>query len=333
MLKKEMMYSLRDISIIPSVITDIRSRSECNPYRPSIAGDGDELLPVITAPMSCVLNELNFHEFLENGVNVIIPRTVDLNIRKELMFNMFCAFSMSEAANLLEEFENVKLGEEDVLHVLIDNANGHMRSHIELGKKMKRTLKDHVLIMGGNIANPNTYLSYEFAGFDYVRASIGSGNCCITATQTSCHYAMASLIADICELRPKDYHCKVIADGGIGGYSDIIKCLALGADYVMCGKLFAKAALSGEEIGDSHLYYGMSTKMAQKEMGNTKLKTSEGRKETVIKEYTLPGWTENLHDYICSAMSYCDSRSLDEFREKAVCRVLSPAASSLINDK
>ena len=208
-----------------------------------------------------------------------------------------------------------------------------MRSHIELGKKMKRTLKDHVLIMGGNIANPNTYLSYEFAGFDYVRASIGSGNCCITATQTSCHYAMASLIADICELRPKEYHCKVIADGGIGGYSDIIKCLALGADYVMCGKLFAKAALSGEEIGDSHLYYGMSTKMAQKEMGNTKLKTSEGRKETVIKYYTLPGWTENLHDYICSAMSYCDSRSLDEFREKAVCRVLSPAASSLINDK
>ena len=57
MLKKEMMYSLRDISIIPSVVTDIRSRSECNPYRPSIAGDGNELLPVITAPMSCVLNE------------------------------------------------------------------------------------------------------------------------------------------------------------------------------------------------------------------------------------------------------------------------------------
>ena len=53
-------------------------------------------------------------------MNVIIPRTVDLNIRKELMFNMFCAFSMSEATNLLEEFENVKLGEEDVLHVLID---------------------------------------------------------------------------------------------------------------------------------------------------------------------------------------------------------------------
>lgn len=331
MLKKETLYSLRDISVVPSVITDIKSRSECNPYRESIQDAGD-CLPIITAPMSCVLNEENFGEFLDAGVNVVIPRTVDLAIRKDLMSSVFCAFSMAEAQSLFDQFEKEGI-EGGRAFILIDNANGHMRSHIELGKKFKRTFGDKVKIMGGNIANPNTYLSYEFAGFDYVRIGIGGGNCCITSTQTSCHYSMASLIADICELRPKEYHCKIIADGGIGSYSDIIKCLALGADYVMCGKLFAKAALSYEEVGDSHLYYGMSTKMAQLEMGATKLKTSEGRKETVIKEYTLTGWVENLHDYICSAMSYCDSRTLDEFRDKAICRVLSSSASSLINDK
>jgi hypothetical protein len=33
---------------------------------------------------------------------------------------------------------------------------------------------------------------------------------------------------------------KIVSDGGIRNYSDIIKALALGADYVMCGSIFSK---------------------------------------------------------------------------------------------
>jgi len=328
MIKERTLYSLRDISVIPCVTTDINSRSECNPYRTRIEGQG-EALPIITAPMSCVLNETNYTEFLEAGVNCIVPRTVDYEIRLKLMESVFCAFSMREATKIY----NFDIPENKVYKILIDNANGHMKSHIKLGKLMKKKFGDKILIMGGNIANPNAYLSYEFAGFDYVRAGIGTGNCCITSTQTAIHYPLASLISDICDLRPKDYHCKVIADGGIANYSDIVKCMALGADYVMCGKLFSKAALKGEDIGTSKMYYGMSTKMAQKEMGNEKTKTSEGRHEEVTKEYTLSGWCENMHDYMCSAMSYCDSKTLNEFKEKAVCQVISPNSSRQVNDK
>ena len=77
----------------------------------------------------------------------------------------------------------------------------------------------------------------------------------------------------------------------------------------------------------------MSTKLAQTEMGNTILKTSEGKFETYKKEYTLSGWVENMEDYLRSAMSYCDSRNLEEFRKKAECQVISPNSSKKINDK
>ena len=158
---------------------------------------------------------------------------------------------------------------------------------------------------------------------------------CLTSTSTAIHYPYASLISEISEMKYR-YHsnCKIIADGGMQWYSDIIKSLALGADYVMCGKIFAQAAKTPEEVGQTLTYRGMSTKAAQVEMGNTgTLKTAEGKSMEVKKEYTLSGWTENFDSYLRSAMSYCDSRSLREFREKAICQVISPNASSQINDK
>lgn len=90
---------------------------------------------------------------------------------------------------------------------------------------------------------------------------------CITSTQTAIHYPIASLIEEcyriklqisettkeIADKRHIDtkYYVKsqlntercmsrpmIVADGGIRGYADVIKALALGADYVMIGSLF-----------------------------------------------------------------------------------------------
>ena len=158
---------------------------------------------------------------------------------------------------------------------------------------------------------------------------------CLTSTSTAIHFPYASLISEISEMKYRYHsHCKIIADGGMESFSDIIKSLALGADYVMCGKIFAQAAKTPEEVGKALTYRGMSTKAAQAGMGNRgTLKTSEGKSIEVVKEYTLSGWTENFDSYLRSAMSYCDSRNLKEFREKAICQVISPNASSQINNK
>lgn len=63
-------------------------------------------------------------------------------------------------------------------------------------------------------------------------------------------------------------------------------------------------------------YYGMSTKRAQKETGNVCSKTSEGNTKPVLVEYPIAKWADNMKSYIASAMSYCNARTIEEFREK-----------------
>lgn len=169
---------------------------------------------------------------------------------------------------------------------------------------------------------------------------------CITASNTSIHYPMASLIKECYEISLSlDNPAKIIADGGVKGFSDVIKCLALGADYVMCGSIFNKMLESSGETtvissnlyiynvdeivnqfdpivkrwfdkGDVKLskkYYGMSTRKAQAEINGISTKTSEGIEKTFDVEYTMPQWVENFSDYLKSAMSYTSRSEIEKF--------------------
>jgi IMP dehydrogenase/GMP reductase len=329
MINEQKLYSLKDICVIPSPLTTIKSRSECICRGNDIEGRNNEFLPIIAAPMSCVLYGTNYKHFRDNKINVVIPRTVPFETRLNLFREMFCAFSMEEGHELLKRYTYL-----DNAFICLDMANGHMLSQLELGNKLKTIIHGGVKIMGGNIANPETYRYYCESGFDYVRVSVGSGSGCLSSVQTSIHYPMASLLDNINELRTKiGGKCKIIADGGMTGYSDIIKSLVLGADFVMAGLIFSKAATGEERIGDELDYYGMSTKRAQQEMGKTVLKTSEGKFLKIKKEYTLSGWVENMDSYLRSAMSYCDARTISEFRQNAKIQIISNETIKNLNTK
>ena len=164
---------------------------------------------------------------------------------------------------------------------------------------------------------------------------------CLTTQQTGIGFPMASLIRE-CYLIKEEYEKKlknegnipkIVADGGMKDYADIVKALALGADYVMIGSIFNKAL---ESAGDNYFwkfkisnkiakflyennipikkkFYGMSTKIAQKKLGNINYKTSEGVVRYRNVEYTLKGWVENFEHYLRSAMSYSNANVLNEF--------------------
>ena len=62
--------------------------------------------------------------------------------------------------------------------------------------------------------------------------------------------------------------------------------------------------------------YGMSTKKAQSKMNpGAKLKTSEGLVKKQKVEHSLEQWVENEKDYLKSAMSYTNSRTLEEYQD------------------
>ena len=73
--------------------------------------------------------------------------------------------------------------------------------------------------------------------------------------------------------------------------------------------------------------FGMSTKIAQGLINDAngietkKLKTSEGLLKYQKVEFDLPGWAENETDYLRSAMSYTNSKTLEEYKDSKWARI------------
>ena len=356
-----------DITIVPEAVTDICSRSQCIPY------DEDGYLPIFASCMSSVVSIENAVDFNEAKIRTVIPRSYPLDKRFDFLFKNernFVAFSLNEAAKYFHEQSGIappsKFNERHPIRICIDLANGHMKCLLDLVKKIKSAYGKKVIIMTGNIANPETYKYYEEAGVDYCRCSVGSGNVCSTASNTGVFYSVFSLLKEIYEVKKSiNGKCKIIADGGIHGFRDIQKALIY-ADYVMIGSLFNKAIESAGKTTYGTFYwnvrgkkiarplktlfyfgrevpkekygkvmslikqgkltvwkelYGMSSKIAQNIINQAnsvetkKLKTSEGLLKYQKVEYDIKGWAENETDYLRSAMSYTNSRNLDEYKE------------------
>lgn len=390
-------YSYQDLTIIPEVITDINSRSECKPFVSNINVDHNGMLPIFASPMSTITNENNIDIWKRNKIMPIVPRNIPGDIRCQLLHqNEWVALSLNEFKDYFID-NAVQVIPNNTYRVCVDLANGHMKSlydTINTAKELSRNYNYTLIIMTGNIANPETYnWIAQNAEVDYIRLSIGSGANCITSTQTSIHYPIATLIDECYQIKKainktgeweikhvlnkkdKDapyykynngnafgYKSRpmIVADGGVRGYADVIKALGLGADYVMIGSLFTglleSAAPLNIECYNSHYKYsfkddgtvndgvndilniwgdnteeekrnfihdmkeitkesyGMSTKKAQKLINpNAKTKTSEGCTKYIKVNETISQWSDNMIDYLKSAMSYTNKHTLWQF--------------------
>ena len=330
-----------DILITPAVTSSIRSRSEINPYKSDIGQT--PWLPLFVSPMDTVIGLDNWRLYLESKMPICFPRDIRPESFKEEENGLlsayssviFFSYSLDETSQLCEWLQNNK-GEDLEFNVLIDIANGHMKHMVDLVKELRSRTK--VKIMVGNIANPETYGVLSEAGADFIRVGIGFGGGCLTAMNTGVGYSMAQLVKECSDIKDEmesmdQKTSKIVADGGFREYSDIIKALALGADYVMLGSILNKCL---ESSGDTYWkgikvspeiagflwrrkvklekkFRGMSTKEVQKKWGKEKLTTSEGVVRMRTVKYTLEGWTENFIDYLKSAMSYTNSRTLKDF--------------------
>ena len=308
--------------------------------------DEKQMLPLFTAPMDTVINEENVNLFNTNKIYGIIPRKSNAGLDYiSTDYKVWYSYGLDDFKKIFIDNDiNLRLGEK--AFALIDVANGHMNDVKNLVVDSKEKYGRSLVLMVGNCANPITFLSLSQAGADYVRMGIGNGAGCLTTVQTGIGYPMASLIHETVKIQQeRGLITKIVADGGFKKYSDVIKALALGADYVMLGSIFNKALEScGEtfegnkkydswtEPGDKVDQYsidvllqfeagrkfykkfrGMSTKEVQKSLGKTELKTSEGISKMQPVEYTLTGWIENFTDYLKSAMSYTDCLTIGEF--------------------
>ena len=371
-------YSYNDLKIVPAVTSRVDSRSQCNPF------DKNGMLPIFASCMSTVVDTKNYQIFKKNKIYPVIPRNIDLLSRLSLMLEgNWVALSLNE---FKEQFVNGKQESNKTYYVCVDIANGHMESlyGICFKAKARAELNNYTLvIMTGNIANPETYKwmcenciytkkdGTKECCIDYIRLSIGTGSQCTTSSNVGCHYPVSSLIEGCYnykklykETNPQIKYPYIIADGGCRNFDHVNIALALGADYVMIGGLFAEMYESAsplmlksipddwsgqmyieadyqytdeekkrKDVRNRELWkecYGMSTKKAQALIGKT-TKTAEGKHSMLRVKYTLKQWTNNMEAYLRSIMSYCDSFTLEDYIGKQKLIPCSPGTMLAIN--
>jgi IMP dehydrogenase len=155
----------------------------------------------------------------------------------------------------IEERTEVLLGAgADV--IVIDTSHGHSLGVLGAVKHLKGTFKDIELI-AGNVATAEGVDALVKAGADGVKIGVGPGSICTTRIIAGAGVPQVSAIIN-CRPVSEKTGVPLIADGGIKFSGDITKAIAVGADAVMIGSLFAG---TDESPGETILFQGRSYKV------------------------------------------------------------------------
>jgi IMP dehydrogenase len=140
--------------------------------------------------------------------------------------------------------------------IVIDTSHGHSLGVLGAVKHLKGTFKDIELI-AGNVATAEGVEALVKAGADGVKIGVGPGSICTTRIIAGAGVPQVSAIMS-CRPVSERTGVPLIADGGIKFSGDITKAIAVGADAVMIGSLFAG---TDESPGETILFQGRSYKV------------------------------------------------------------------------
>jgi len=211
--------------------------------------------------------------------------------------------------------------------IVVDTAHGHSVGVIEAIKEIKRAFD--IELVGGNVATYEGAESLIKAGVDAIKVGIGPGSICTTRVVAGVGIPQVSAIQE-CKKAAKKYNIPLIADGGIKYSGDITKALAVGADSVMIGSLFAGTEESPGEVvlykGRSYKEYrgmgsigamkkGSKDRYFQEEVEESKL-VPEGIEGRVSYRGPLSACVFQLLGGVRSGMGYCGVKNIRELQEK-----------------
>lgn len=196
-------------------------------------------IPIISSPMDTVTEKNMITKMIEFGGIGIHHRYTDINnlieISKEFGANMPLAVGGIKSHK--NEINELILNKHKFF--CVDIASGHTENGINTIKYIREHVKD-ADIMTGNITTTRAAEDCVLAGANVLRISIGSGAACTTRINTGIGIPSASSISEIYEFIKHKYNDIILVlDGGIKNGGDLCKALALGADYVIIGRILA----------------------------------------------------------------------------------------------
>jgi IMP dehydrogenase len=127
----------------------------------------------------------------------------------------------------------------------IDSSDGYSEWQRETIEWIKREYKGEVKIGAGNVVDQEGFAYLVEAGADFIKVGIGGGAICVTREQKGIGLGQATAVIEVAKARDEylqktGIYIPICSDGGIVHDYQIVIALALGSDFIMMGRYFAR---------------------------------------------------------------------------------------------
>ncbi|MDO4177575.1 MAG: IMP dehydrogenase [Phascolarctobacterium sp.] len=202
---------------------------------------------------------------------------------------------------------------------------------------------DSVKVGAGNVVDAEGFRFLAEAGADFIKVGIGGGSICITREQKGIGRGQATALIDVCQARDQYYketgiYVPVCSDGGIVYDYHMTLALAMGADFMMLGRYFARfdeSPTNKINVNGTYMkeYWGEGSARARNwqryDMGGAaKLSFEEGVDSYVPYAGSLKDNVNLSLSKVRSTMCNCGALNIPELQAKAKITLIS--ATSLV---
>lgn len=127
----------------------------------------------------------------------------------------------------------------------IDSSDGFSEWQKETIEYIREKYGDEVMVGAGNVVDKVGFLYLAEAGADFVKVGVGGGSICITREQKGIGRGQATALIEVAQARNEYFkktgvYIPICSDGGIVQDYHMILALAMGADFLMMGRYFAR---------------------------------------------------------------------------------------------
>ena len=215
---------------------------------------------------------------------------------------------------------------------VLDSSEGYSYWQAKALKDIHEKFGKDIKVGAGNVVDADGFNFLAEAGADFIKIGIGGGSICITREQKGIGRGQATATIEVAKARDEYYkktgiYIPVCSDGGIVHDYHITLALAMGADFVMLGRYFArfdespsnKLVVNGNYVKE---YWGEGSNRARNwqryDLGGKKSLSFEEGVDSYVP------YAGHLHDgvsvtlrKVTHTMCNCGALSISELQEKA----------------
>ena len=225
----------------------------------------------------------------------------------------------------------------------IDSSEGYTCWQKKTLDFIRSKYGDSVKVGAGNVVDRDGFMFLAEAGADFVKIGIGGGSICITREQKGIGRGQATAVIEVAAARDEYFkktgiYVPICSDGGIVHDYHMTLALAMGADFIMLGRYFArfdesptnKLNVNGTYVKE---YWGEGSNRARNWQrydlgGKSKLSFEEGVDSYVVYAGPLRDNVEKSLYKVKSTMCNCGVTTIPQLQKEAKITLVS--ATSIV---